>query len=206
MSPPTETRAVGLSELTTIPPPSAVMAPGPMAASRFAPPVSSRHSTQLLGAVGPTPAAASALMLFVAFPSTGANAYWTLIGGVITRSALDPSRQAARGAGGSPGRVQQSTSPLLSMPSVAHPGAMTSPSMFWASSVSTSTTAAAGPLTSSDDAPARAAASAAVWAEVRAAQFSPTSTTSAARPSSTVMHSATVMATLPCSEPPDPAT
>ena len=62
--------------------------------------------------------------------------------------------------------------------------------------------AAAGPSTVSRDAPARAAESAAVCAEVRAAQFSPTSTTSAASPSSSVRASTTVMATLPRSEPP----
>jgi hypothetical protein len=74
MSPPTETRAVGWSELTTIPRPIAVIAPEPSAASRLAPPGSSRQRTQLLGATGPTPAAASALMLFEDLPSTGANA------------------------------------------------------------------------------------------------------------------------------------
>ena len=62
--------------------------------------------------------------------------------------------------------------------------------------------AAAPPSASSRDAPARAAESAAVCAEVRAAQFSPMSTTSAANPSSTVMASATVTATLPRPNPP----
>src|SRR4029450_112010 len=62
--------------------------------------------------------------------------------------------------------------------------------------------AAAPPSVTSVDAPARAAESAAVCAEVRAAQFSPTSTTSAANASSSVRDSATVMATLPRSEPP----
>ena len=202
MSPLTETSAAGSLELTAIPPPIASIRPGPRAASRLAPPVSSRQSTQLLGAAGPTPAAARALMLFEAFPRTGANAYCTSIGGVITCSAFDPSRQGSEVGGGSSGRVQQSTSPLASMPSVAQPATPVSPSMLSASSDCTSRMAAAGPSTSSTDAPARAAESAAVCADVRVAQFSPMSTTSAANPSSTVMQSATVMATLPRSEPP----
>jgi hypothetical protein len=77
---------------------------------------------------------------------------------------------------------------------------------FLPSRSSTVPIAADGPSTSSRDAPARAAESAAVWAEVRAAQFSPTSTTSAASPSSSVRASATVMATLPALNPPDLAT
>src|SRR5215207_5174660 len=202
MSPLIETRAAGSSELTTILSSMASIEPEPRAPSRLAPPRSSRQSTQLLGAAGPTPAAARALMLFEAFPSTGANAYCTSIGGVITCSAFDPSRQGSEAGGGSSGRVQQSTSPFASMPSAAQPATPVSPSMLSASSVCTSRMAAAGPSTSSTDAPARAAESAAVWADVRVAQFSPMSTTSAANPSSTVMQSATVMATLPRSEPP----
>src|SRR5215218_377978 len=194
-----------LSELTTIPPPLTSISPRPVSSSASTPAGSSTQSTQLLGAAGPAPAAAIALMLFERFPSTGANAYCTVTGGVITRSAFDPAGQRKPGggsvAGGGLGRVQQTTSPLSSTPSSAQP-AGPGVTRFLPSSSSTVVIAAAGPSTVSRDAPARAAESAAVCTEVRAAQLSPTSTTSAASPSSTVRASATVMATLPRSEPP----
>jgi hypothetical protein len=138
-------------------------------------------------------------MLFERFPSTGANAYCTLTGGVITRSAFDPAGQPKPGGGA--GRVQQTTSPLSSTPSSAQPAGPGVTRFCW-SRPSTVVIAAAGPSTVSRDAPARAAESAAVCAEARAAQFSPTSTTSAASPSSSVREIVTVMATLPRSEPP----
>src|SRR5918995_7454957 len=103
----TETRAAGSSELTTIPPSITSIGPEPRAASRLAPPGSSRQSTQLLGAAGPTPAAASALMLFEDSPSTGANAYCASIGGVITCNAFDPSRQGSEVCDWSLGRGQE---------------------------------------------------------------------------------------------------
>src|SRR5215211_578728 len=203
--PPDSTAAVACSELTTIPPPLTSTPPllvTARALSRFG---SSRQRTQLLGAAGPAPAAAVTLMLLEARPRIGANAYCTLIGGVITWSAFDPSGQLSPGPGGGLGGllgiVQQTISPLLTSPSSAHPAAA---GMTWLllRNVSTVSKAAAGPSSSSVDAPARAAESAAVCAEVRAAQFSPTSTTRAANASSSVRDSATVMATLPRSEPP----
>jgi hypothetical protein len=109
-----------LMELTTIPPSSTWIPSVSVGLSSIASwsDGSSTHSTQLLGAAGPAAAAAIALMLFERFPSTGANAYCTWIGGVITRSAFDPSgqRKPAGGvvAGGGSGRVQQTTSPLSS--------------------------------------------------------------------------------------------
>jgi hypothetical protein len=206
---PSRCRARASSELTTIPPPSTSIPPrsaGPRPSCSASPASgSSTQSTQLLGAAGPAPAAAIALMLLERLPSTGANAYRTSTGGVITRRAFDCGGQRkGRGGivvGGGSGRVQQTTSPLSSLPSRAQ-SASTGVARFLLSRSSTVVMAADGPSTSSRDAPARAAASAAVWAEVRAAQFSPTSTTSAASPSSTVRASATVMATLPRSEPP----
>src|SRR5215207_6962369 len=200
------TRARGLSEFTTIPPLGMLTPPVPSTSSARGADGSSRQSTQLLGAAGPAPAAAVALMLLEARPRIGANAYCTLIGGVITCSAFDPSGQLSPGpgggSGGSLGMIQQTTSPLLTTPSSAHPAAAGRVTWLLLRKVSTVSKAAAGPSSSSVDAPARAAESAAVCAEVRAAQFSPTSTTSAANASSSVRDSATVMATLPCSEPP----
>ena len=139
-------------------------------------------------------------------PSSAANAYSTWIAGVVTCSAFDPSGQLAPGPGGPAGRVQQTTSPFASSASVAQSAFAGRAMPLSVSRSLTVSSAAAPPSATSRDAPARAAASAAVCAEVRAAQFSPISTTSAANPSSTVMASATVTATLPRSEPPDSTT
>ena len=136
-------------------------------------------------------------------PGRGVAAAGGRTGGVVTWIAFDPSGHPAPGPGGPAGRTQQTTSPLASEPSVAQPAAGgTRPSTLASRKPSTPSRAPAGPSASSRDAPARAAESAAVCAEVRAAQFSPTSTTSAANPSSTVMESTTVMATLPRSSAP----
>src|SRR5215218_6036220 len=126
--PPDNTAAsVAWAELTTIPPPSTSTPPLLVTARPLGRFGSSRQSTQLLGAAGPAPAAAVALMLLEARPRIGANAYCTLIGGVITWSAFDPSGQLSPGPGGGLGGllgiVQQTTSPLLTTPSSAHPAA-----------------------------------------------------------------------------------
>ena len=201
------TTASSSSELTTIPPPSTSIPP-PSTSSAPSSSGSSTQSTQLLGAAGPAPAAALALMLLVVLPSRGANAYRTTIGGVVTWSAFASSGQMAPGSGtgtGS-GMVQQTTSPFPTSPSFAQSASAGSPRppTFRLRNSSTVPIAATPPSDSSDDAPARAAESAAVWAEVRVAQFSPMSTTRAAKPSSTVNDSATVMATLPRSDSPRP--
>src|SRR5829696_9422057 len=122
MSPdPAATRACGSPELTAIPPPLTVRSPNPRFSSAPGAAGSSRHSTQLLGAAGPAAAAARARMLFEVLPNTGANAYCTWTGGVVTWSAFDPSGQLPPGPGGPAGRTQQTTSPLVSEPSLAQP-------------------------------------------------------------------------------------
>src|SRR5918996_3102874 len=75
-SPPADsTRATGLAELTAMPPP--VTSTPPPRPSTFMAPVtvgSSTQSTQLLGAAGPAPAVARALIAFELLPRIGANA------------------------------------------------------------------------------------------------------------------------------------
>src|SRR4029453_727345 len=77
----------------------------------------------LAWADAPAEAPARARILFELWPSTGANAYWTWIGGVVTWRAFDPSGHPAPGPGGPAGRTQQTTSPLASVPSIAQPAA-----------------------------------------------------------------------------------
>jgi hypothetical protein len=152
-------------------------------------------------------AAARALMGWASGDSTHAKAYWTWMGGVVTCRAVEPGGQPAPGPGGGAGRVQQTTSPSSSVPLSGQLGSAgrsgrpgTLASRYWR----TAATAAVGPA-ARRDAPASAAASAAVCASPLTARLSPTSTTRAANPSSSVSASATTMATLPRSPAPSPA-
>ena len=118
---PSSSTAPASSELTTIPPPSTSIPPVPSMppARRRRPVEHAEHA--VVGRRRPgrgrrrgldAPGGAS--------PSSGANAYCTSIAGVITWSAFDPSGQLAPGPRRrSAGRVQQTTSPLPSSPSVA---------------------------------------------------------------------------------------